>query len=128
MLETTPSQSAPAGARATCLVDGDTGWEGGLKWRLSAVDAPEITNPGCAWRATIRMRLRIASLNFVPEAFLRFSRQVTRCRASHSCSFRLGSPTAAREDAVKVGRRATSRLAPPSTGHTLTEASSTPCS
>jgi micrococcal nuclease len=36
------------GPRATCLVDGDTGWEGGLKWRLSAVDAPEITSPGCA--------------------------------------------------------------------------------
>jgi hypothetical protein len=49
---------------------------------------------------------RIASLNFVPEAFLRFSRQVTRCRASRSCSFRLGSHTAARADAVKVGRRA----------------------
>jgi len=36
------------GRRVTCLVDGDTGWEGGVKWRLSAVDAPEITSPGCA--------------------------------------------------------------------------------
>jgi endonuclease YncB( thermonuclease family) len=37
-----------ASSRATCLVDGDTGWENGVKWRLSAVDAPEITSPGCA--------------------------------------------------------------------------------
>src|SRR5215813_7350048 len=34
-------------SRATCLVDGDTGWEDGVKWRLSAVDTPEITNPRC---------------------------------------------------------------------------------
>jgi hypothetical protein len=33
-------------------------------------------------------------------------RQVSRCRASRSCSFRHGGPTAARADAVKVGRRA----------------------
>ena len=58
------------------------------------------------WRATIRVRNRIASLNFVPEVFLRSFRQVTRCRASRSCPLRLGSPLAARADAVKVGRRA----------------------
>jgi endonuclease YncB( thermonuclease family) len=33
--------------RATCLVDGDTGWENGVKWRLSDVDTPEISSPGC---------------------------------------------------------------------------------
>lgn len=32
----------------TCLVDGDTGWERGVKWRLSDVDAPEISKPSCA--------------------------------------------------------------------------------
>ena len=33
---------------ATCLVDGDTGWENGVKWRLSDVDTPEISSPGCS--------------------------------------------------------------------------------
>lgn len=28
--------------RRTCLVDGDTGWQGGVKWRMLNVDAPEI--------------------------------------------------------------------------------------
>ena len=32
----------------TCLVDGDTGWENGVKWRLSDVDTPEISSPGCS--------------------------------------------------------------------------------
>jgi len=60
--------------------------------------------PECS--ATVWMRTRIASLNLVPEAFLCFLRQVTRCRASRGCSLRLGSALAARADAVKVGRRA----------------------
>src|SRR5262245_39063197 len=33
---------------ATCLVDGDTGWENGVKWRLNDVDTPEIHSPGCS--------------------------------------------------------------------------------
>ena len=33
--------------KATCLVDGDTGWEQGVKWRLKSVDTPEISKPGC---------------------------------------------------------------------------------
>jgi micrococcal nuclease len=33
--------------RSTCLVDGDTGWERGFKWRLAEVDTPELGNPGC---------------------------------------------------------------------------------
>ena len=31
----------------TCLVDADTGWERGVKWRLLDIDAPEITKPEC---------------------------------------------------------------------------------
>jgi endonuclease YncB( thermonuclease family) len=31
----------------TCLVDGDTGWELGVKWRLEHVDTPELTSPEC---------------------------------------------------------------------------------
>jgi hypothetical protein len=34
--------------RANCLVDGDTGWEAGKKWRLEAVDTPELSSPACA--------------------------------------------------------------------------------
>ena len=33
--------------RVTCIVDGDTGWEDGVKWRLSSVDTPELSNPAC---------------------------------------------------------------------------------
>jgi endonuclease YncB( thermonuclease family) len=33
----------------TCLVDGDTGWEAGVKWRLKGVDTPEYAaNAECA--------------------------------------------------------------------------------
>jgi endonuclease YncB( thermonuclease family) len=35
------------GRRITCIVDGDTGWEGGRKWRLLSVDTPELSRPGC---------------------------------------------------------------------------------
>lgn len=27
--------------KVTCLVDGDTGWQNGVKWRLNGVDTPE---------------------------------------------------------------------------------------
>lgn len=37
--------------KLTCLVDGDTGWENGVKWRLirrnGGVDTPEISKPEC---------------------------------------------------------------------------------
>jgi len=29
---------------ATCIYDGDTGWQGGTKWRTLGVDTPEIDN------------------------------------------------------------------------------------
>jgi endonuclease YncB( thermonuclease family) len=28
--------------RHTCLVDGDTGWQNGIKWRMQGIDAPEM--------------------------------------------------------------------------------------
>lgn len=34
--------------RVTCIVDGDTGWENGIKWRLQSVDTPELGNPACS--------------------------------------------------------------------------------
>ena len=32
----------------TCLVDGDTGWDDGKKWRLVGVDTPELSAPSCS--------------------------------------------------------------------------------
>lgn len=36
-----------AARKVTCLVDADTGWERGVKWRLLDIDAPEISKPEC---------------------------------------------------------------------------------
>jgi micrococcal nuclease len=32
----------------TCLVDGDTGWEKGAKWRLLNIDTPETSQAECS--------------------------------------------------------------------------------
>ncbi|MEF2549148.1 thermonuclease family protein [Aurantimonas sp. E1-2-R+4] len=37
-----------AARKLTCIVDGDTGWERGVKWRALDVDTPEIGKPECA--------------------------------------------------------------------------------
>ena len=34
--------------RHTCIVDGDTGWQDGRKWRMTGVDAPEVRGAECA--------------------------------------------------------------------------------
>lgn len=34
--------------RVTCIVDGDTGWQDGDKWRIANIDTPEISSPDCA--------------------------------------------------------------------------------
>lgn len=34
--------------RVTCIVDGDTGWQDGDKWRIANIDTPEISSPECA--------------------------------------------------------------------------------
>jgi len=51
-----------AARKLTCLVDGDTGWENGVKWRLEGVDTPEYAahaecpeEPERAAQATARM-------------------------------------------------------------------------
>lgn len=50
--------------RTTCIVDGDTGWESGRKWRLLSIDAPELSHPDCPAerKAAIRSRDRLAEL------------------------------------------------------------------
>ncbi len=42
--------------RVTCVVDGDTGWEAGTKWRMTGIDAPEVSKPGCAAEKSIGNR------------------------------------------------------------------------
>ena len=43
--------------KVSCIVDGDTGWFNGVKWRLTTgaggVDTPEISKPECAAEAAI---------------------------------------------------------------------------
>ncbi len=50
--------------RYTCIVDGDTGWEQGVKWRLHGVDTPELSSPGCSneYRKAVAARDRLRKL------------------------------------------------------------------
>nr|WP_255616855.1 thermonuclease family protein [Aurantimonas sp. VKM B-3413] len=50
--------------RVTCIVDGDTGWQDGEKWRTEAIDTPEISHPECALeqRTGIEARNRLQAL------------------------------------------------------------------
>ncbi|TFF19859.1 thermonuclease family protein [Jiella endophytica] len=68
---TVPSLALPicsgghrADRKVTCIVDGDTGWENGVKWRLKDIDAPEISHPECKSerRDGIAARDRVAAL------------------------------------------------------------------
>lgn len=59
--------------KLTCLVDGDTGWEGGVKWRLKGIDTPEYSasaechrEPEFAKIATYRM-LELMSAGYAIE-------------------------------------------------------------
>ena len=52
------------GRRTTCLVDGDTGWEDGRKWRLRSIDTPELSSPECRveYSTALLARDRLAQL------------------------------------------------------------------
>jgi micrococcal nuclease len=41
------------GERANCVVDGDTFWYRGEKIRISDINTPELSDPGCAREATL---------------------------------------------------------------------------
>lgn len=53
--------SAP---RITCVVDGDTFWLQGEKIRISDINAPETSQPGCTYDAALgqRAKLRLTAL------------------------------------------------------------------
>lgn len=42
--------------RTTCVVDGDTFWYRGTKFRVADIDAPEVSRPGCAREAALGER------------------------------------------------------------------------
>lgn len=42
-----PIALCSASQQRNCIIDGDTGRDRGQKWRLVAIDAPEISEPGC---------------------------------------------------------------------------------
>ena len=39
--------------RVTCVVDGDTFWYRGDKFRIADINAPEVSHPGCAREAAL---------------------------------------------------------------------------
>lgn len=74
----------------TCIVDGDTGWENGVKWRLVDKDAPELSHPACnrEYRLAVQARDRLLQLmsgGYVVEPSVgtgRYGRQLVRIRLS----------------------------------------------
>lgn len=70
-----------SGPRVSCVVDGDTFWFGGEKFRLAGIDAPEVTEP-CI------------------EARILAARSAERLRALLST----GEPSIARAGADRYGR------------------------
>lgn len=55
----------PCGSkRVTCVVDGDTFWLDGVKYRIADINTPEVSSPRCAHEAELGRRagLRLAEL------------------------------------------------------------------
>ena len=52
------------GLRSTCVVDGDTFWLEGTKYRIADIDTPEVSNFGCAAEKALgdRATVRLAAL------------------------------------------------------------------
>ena len=52
------------GVRSTCVVDGDTFWLEGTKYRIADIDTPEVSNFGCASEKALgdRATVRLAAL------------------------------------------------------------------
>ena len=67
--------------RVTCVVDGDTIWYRGTKIRLADINAPEVSQPGCATEAALgeRATRRLTELlNAGPFTLTRAGRDVDR--------------------------------------------------
>lgn len=69
------------GRRIDCVVDGDTFWMAGEKIRIADLNAPEVSNPGCASEARLGARATDAlvdQLNAGPFTLERIDRDEDR--------------------------------------------------
>lgn len=74
----------------TCIVDGDTGWENGMKWRLVDKDTPELSHPACNREYRLAVRARDRLIQLMSEGYVvepsggtgRYGRQLVRIRLS----------------------------------------------
>ncbi len=69
------------GARQTCVVDGDTFWLGGQKYRIADIDTPEVSEPQCAAEKALgdRATQRLAELlNAGPFVLAPYERDIDR--------------------------------------------------
>ena len=77
--------------KLTCVVDGDSGWEAGARWRLADVNAPEIDRATCrreqqvGFKARDRLRELMASGYTIErvEHQERFDRDLVRIRLAN---------------------------------------------
>lgn len=66
-----------SGHRSTCVVDGDTFWLEGTKYRIADIDTPEVSNFGCPAekalgdRATTRLAALLSAGPFALEPYER---------------------------------------------------------
>lgn len=47
-------EKCTGGHRIACVIDGDTLWIDGKKVRIADIDAPEISEPKCAWELALK--------------------------------------------------------------------------
>ena len=79
--ETAQFQRCTGTGRVTCVVDGDTIWYRGAKIRLADINAPEVSQPGCASEAALgeRATRRLTELlNAAPFSLGREGRDLDR--------------------------------------------------
>lgn len=70
-----------SGHRSTCVVDGDTFWLEGTKYRIADIDTPEVSNFGCSAEKALgdRATARLAALlNAGPFALEPYERDEDR--------------------------------------------------
>lgn len=58
-----------AARKLTCIVDGDTGWEVGVKWRLLSIDTPEIGHAECDRERALGIRARDRLLELMSTGY-----------------------------------------------------------
>lgn len=59
-----------AANRITCIYDGDTGWENGVKWRTLNIDTPEInSNASCKHENTLGHHSRDRLINLMNQGY-----------------------------------------------------------